>query len=134
MLSHVWIFCNTMDFSPPDSSVHEISQARILEWVAISFSRGSVWPRDQSHIFYIASRLFTTELPGRPQKKKRLPRNKFNQRNKRLVHWNTAENKTRHVAEDLNKWKDIPFSWIGRQDLCSANAIQNDLQNQLISF
>ena len=43
-----WIFCNPMDCSPPDS-VHGISQARILEWVAIS-SRGSSWPRDQTHI------------------------------------------------------------------------------------
>ena len=33
--------CNPMDCSPPSSSVHGISQARILEWVAISFSRGS---------------------------------------------------------------------------------------------
>ena len=32
------------------SSVHEISQARTLEWVAISFSRGSPWPRDQTHV------------------------------------------------------------------------------------
>ena len=33
--------CNSMDYSPPGSSVHEILQARILEWVAIPFSRGS---------------------------------------------------------------------------------------------
>ena len=33
--------CDRMDYSPPDSSVHGISQARILEWLAISFSRGS---------------------------------------------------------------------------------------------
>ena len=33
--------CDPMDCSPPESSVHGISQARILEWVAISFSRGS---------------------------------------------------------------------------------------------
>ena len=33
-----------MDYSPPGSSVHGISQARILEWLAISFSRGSSWP------------------------------------------------------------------------------------------
>ena len=32
--------CDLMDYSPPGSSVHGISQARILEWVAISFSRG----------------------------------------------------------------------------------------------
>ena len=35
------LFCDLMDCSPPGSSVHGISQARILEWVAISFSRGS---------------------------------------------------------------------------------------------
>ena len=42
--------CNPMDCSPPDSSVHGISQARILDWVAISFSRGSSQPRNQTHI------------------------------------------------------------------------------------
>ena len=45
-----WLFCNLMNCSPPGSSVHGISQARILEWVAISFSRGSSWPRDWTHI------------------------------------------------------------------------------------
>ena len=39
-----------MDCSPPDSSVHGISQARILEWVAISLSRGSSWPRGWTHV------------------------------------------------------------------------------------
>ena len=39
-----------MDCRPPDFSVHGISQARMLEWVAVSFSRGSSWPRDQTHI------------------------------------------------------------------------------------
>ena len=38
--------CNTMDYSPPGTSVHGISQARILEWVAIPFSRESSQPRD----------------------------------------------------------------------------------------
>ena len=38
--------CNPMDCSPPGSSVHELFQARILEWVAISYSRGSSQPRD----------------------------------------------------------------------------------------
>ena len=38
--------CNPMDCSPPGSSVHGILQARILEWVAMPFSRGSSWPRD----------------------------------------------------------------------------------------
>ena len=51
--------CNHMDCSPPDSSVHEISQARILEWVAISFSRGSCQPRDQTQVSHVADRFFT---------------------------------------------------------------------------
>ena len=38
--------CDLMDYSPPRSSVHGILQARILEWVAIPFSRGSSQPRD----------------------------------------------------------------------------------------
>ena len=42
--------CNLMDCSPPGSSVHGILQARILEWVAIFFSRGSCQPRDQTLI------------------------------------------------------------------------------------
>ena len=52
-----------MDYSLQGSSVHGISQARILEWVAVSFSRGSSWPRDQIHVSCIAGSFFTTELP-----------------------------------------------------------------------
>ena len=51
--------CDPMDFSPPGSSFHEILQARILESIAISFSRGSSWPRDWTQISCIASRFFT---------------------------------------------------------------------------
>ena len=40
----------TMNCRPQDSSVHRVSQARILEWVAISFSKGSSLPGDQTHI------------------------------------------------------------------------------------
>ena len=42
--------CDPMVCSPPDSSVHGILQARILEWVAISFSRGSSQSRDQTQV------------------------------------------------------------------------------------
>ena len=58
--------CNAMDCSPPGSSVHGISQARILEWVAISFSRGSSQPRDLTHVSCLAGRFFTTLPPGKP--------------------------------------------------------------------
>ena len=40
--------CDPMDCSPPGSSAHGILQARVLEWVAIPFSRGSSQPRDRS--------------------------------------------------------------------------------------
>ena len=61
--------CNPMDYSPPDSSVHGIFQARRLEWVAMPSSRGSSWPRDQIHVSCVActaGRFLTTEPPGSP--------------------------------------------------------------------
>ena len=51
--------CDHMDCSRLGSSVPEISQARILEWVVISFFRGSSRPRDQTQISCIAGRFFT---------------------------------------------------------------------------
>ena len=44
--------CNPIDCSPPDSSVHGIFQARILEWVVTAYSRGSSYPRDQTHLLH----------------------------------------------------------------------------------
>ena len=54
VLSRVWLFVTPMDYGPPGSSVHGISQARTLEWVAKPSSRGSTWPRDQTHISCIS--------------------------------------------------------------------------------
>ena len=51
--------CNPMDCSLPGSSVHGILQARILEWLAIPFSRGSSQPRNQTRVSCIAGRFFT---------------------------------------------------------------------------
>ena len=62
--------CDPMDYSPPGSSVHGIFQARVLEWVAIPFSRGSFWPTWVScsvgrHLTVWATRevLFTGDWP-----------------------------------------------------------------------
>ena len=49
-LSRIQLFGNPMDYSPPGSSVHGISQVRILGWVAISSSRASSQPRDRTHV------------------------------------------------------------------------------------
>ena len=51
--------CDSPDCSPPGSSVLGISQARILEWVAVSFSRGLSRPRDQTHVACIVGGFFT---------------------------------------------------------------------------
>ena len=56
--------CNSMDCSPPGSSVCRISQARIVEWVAISSSRGSSWTRGGTHDSFVsctAGGFFITE-------------------------------------------------------------------------
>ena len=50
--------CNPMDWGPPGSCVHWIFQTRILEWVAIPFSRGSSQPRYRTHVSHLAGRLF----------------------------------------------------------------------------
>ena len=59
--------CDPMDCSPPGSSVHGILQARILEWVAISFSRGSSHAGIKSGSPAFTGGFFTAEPPGKPQ-------------------------------------------------------------------
>ena len=58
--------CDPMDCSPSNSSVHGISQTRILDWVAIFSSKVSSQPRDRTQVSCLASRFFTTELPMKP--------------------------------------------------------------------
>ena len=50
--------CSPMNCNPPGSSVHGFLQARTLEWVAISSSSWSSWPRDQTYVSYIVGRFF----------------------------------------------------------------------------
>ena len=61
--------CNPMDLSPPGSSLHGIFLVRRLEWVVISFSRGSSQPRDRTQVSCLsctAGRIFTTEPQNKP--------------------------------------------------------------------
>ena len=63
------ILCNSQDCSPPGFSVHGIFQARILGWVAISYSRGSSWLRNQTRVSFISTLVggfSTTAPPGKP--------------------------------------------------------------------
>ena len=68
-LSCVQLFATPMDWNPPDSSVHGISQTKILEWVIIS-SSGSSRPRIEPEFPEspaLAGRFFTTEPAGKPK-------------------------------------------------------------------
>ena len=63
--------CNPVDCSPPCSSVHGIFQARVLEWVAISFSGGSSLPRDWTQVSHIVSKtLYRLSHQGSPNVRK----------------------------------------------------------------
>ena len=64
---------NPMDCSLPGSSVHGIFQARVLKWVAVSFSRGSSRPRDWTWVSYITGRCFTLWATGKPKKEWAIP-------------------------------------------------------------
>ena len=65
-LSRVRLFATLWTYSPPGSSVHGIFQARILEWVAIPFSRRSSQPRVRTQVSCLAGIFFTTEPPATP--------------------------------------------------------------------
>ena len=66
LFSHVQLLCNPMGYSFPGPSVHGISQARILGGAAISFSRGSSRPRNQTQIWPLAGGFFITDPAGKP--------------------------------------------------------------------
>ena len=59
LVSCVRLFCDPMDYSPPGSFVYGISQARILEWIAISLSWGSSQPRDQTCVSCIGRQILS---------------------------------------------------------------------------
>ena len=62
-LSHGQLFCNPVDCSPSGSCVHGILQARILEWVAISYFRGSSRPRDWTCVIWLYPLQFNLLIP-----------------------------------------------------------------------
>ena len=67
--SVVSVSCDPMDYSSPGSSVHDVSQARILEWVSISYSRDLPTPGTEPSFLSsstLAGRFFATEPPGKP--------------------------------------------------------------------
>ena len=95
-----------MDCSPPSPSVHGISQAKILKWVVISFSRGSSWPRDQTHVFCIG--FIIAKLLGKPPTAMTL-------KSFRMREGLGLKNTTRATRKCLNKWsREMRTCWMTR--------------------
>ena len=116
--------CNSMDCSPPGSSVLGILQARIREWVAIPFSRGSSWPRYWTWVSCIAGRFFTIwasrflwiSTMKKPRKLKELIE---------ILVKNVADNSYRGKSEwPRNRWRDIEITW--NRDLRKRKMIPAD--------
>ena len=63
------IHCDPMDCSPPGSSIHRIPQARILQWIAISFFTGPSPLRDQTRVSYVGVQVLYHDSPGKPAEK-----------------------------------------------------------------
>ena len=90
-LSHVRLLVTLWSDSPPGSSVRGILQARVLEWVAIPFSRASSRPRDGTQVSCGACRaggFFTAEPPGKPQcKEEELANQQMRETNRSKISW-----------------------------------------------
>ena len=93
--------CDPMDCSSPGSSVHEIFPAKILEWVAISFSRGSSQPRDWTRDSCTAGRFFTDWAT------REAPTIKI----KTLINSSLKSLKKKKRLHCLSKKQPIQFSW-----------------------
>ena len=87
----VWVgvlvaqLCSTLqptESSPPGSPVHGSLQASMLQWVAMPFSKGSSWPRDQTWVSSIAGRFFTIWTTGGPT-----IYSQFQERKQIFEHW-----------------------------------------------
>ena len=118
--------CNHMDCSPLGSPVHGISQARILEWVSVSFSRGSSWPRDRTWVSCTGGRvLYDWASEGEKDLKRKTAswkqREKTNQQTTTTKHTITTE-------FICTVWLKIAAVWVGlwvKETRCSFTLEQH---------
>ena len=103
--------CDPMDCSPPGSSVYGILGARILEWVAISYSRGSSWPRDPNCVSSISCNWQAGSLPLVPMQETRI---------QSLV-WEDLTCYSANKPEHHNFWTHTP-----EPALCSRRSLRSD--------
>ena len=115
--------CDPMDCSLPGSSVRGIFQARVLEWVAISFSRGSSWPRDRTWVSCIAHRRFTIRATGKPSNYQCCHKQKGTEF---PIPGSIQAEASESPAKDIIKWLIHPLE---QGSTCSPCAPRNCLQN-----
>ena len=107
--------CDSMDHSPPGSSVHGIFQARILEPVSSSYSRASAWSRDQtciSCVSRIARGITTATWEAQPMIQAQIGDWKEAGR------WGLSVNAYSTLLRGLRGWQ-----WLSRKDLTPRNAL-----------
>ena len=106
--------CDPMDYSPPGSSFHGILQARILKWVAISFSRGSSPPRDLTQVSCIAGRYFnlwaTREQPPKYQRHKTIIT--YSHKSTCPMHTEAKQIKTLEFGAEKGLFQDHARRWV----------------------
>ena len=99
---------------PMNSAVHGILQARILEWVAIPFSRESSWPRDRIQVSHIVVRFFTVWVTRETQ-------NKWKKKKKKTI--------TMNGGHSICRFYSKPFAALtpSSQQLCEVDTINSNL-------
>ena len=110
--------CNPMGCSSTGSSAHEIFQTRILEWVPISFSRGSAQLRDWTHICCIDRQIFfTTEPPGKPKVRLIVLKKYLRSIIQKVKYYCVYNNRYNNIYNNsYNKYNKIPIS-LGKEKL-----------------
>ena len=119
--------CDPMDCSPPDSSVQGILQVRILEWVAISSSRGSSRPRDWTGISCVGRWILLplSHLLGRRKIIWFLQvTHRMNKYTRKWVHWDQSKDQRTHLSTEEKK-KDTRVWNILRGTLVNAGCARN---------
>ena len=114
--------CNPMDCSLPGSSVHGIFQAIVLEWIAISFSRGSSQPRDRTRVSRIIDRRFTVWATSQKGTIKQRYWEAERRQTKPTVQWGGQRmflvGEKKLGKRSLERWNALWFFW--------KNECQND--------
>ena len=120
--------CDPMDYSRPSSSVHGVLLARILEWVAIPFSRRSSRPKDWTQVSHIAGRVFTvwtTRKSPNNGRTKHVLYKEWMKFKSPFCRWTCLKDRKRDADAETSKWAqgEGEAGWTGRAALSSVHAV-----------